>query len=61
MRVKDPGEPPTEQRRLVMLQWADLHTYSGDLADEKKDFEAAVCEYEEAEACVPSASGRKRP
>ncbi|MBE7507239.1 MAG: DUF1028 domain-containing protein [Planctomycetia bacterium] len=53
LRVEDHEQPLTELRRLVKLQRAYLHMNAGDLAIEKKDFEAAVREYRAAEACAP--------
>lgn len=53
LRVEDHERPLKELRRLVMLQRAYLHMNAGDLAIEKKDFEAAVREYEAAEASAP--------
>jgi len=53
LRVEDHTQPLKELRRLVMLQRAYLHMNAGDLAIEKKDFDAAVREYEAAEACAP--------
>ncbi len=53
LRVEDHEQPLKELRRLVKLQRAYLHMNAGDLAIEKKDFEAAVREYRAAEACAP--------
>lgn len=53
LRVEDHPQPLVELRRLVKLQRAYLHMNAGDLAIEKKDFDAAVREYKAAQACAP--------
>jgi uncharacterized Ntn-hydrolase superfamily protein len=53
LRVDDSPQPLKELRRLVRLQRAYNHMNAGDLAVEKKDNEAALREYSEAEKLVP--------
>jgi uncharacterized Ntn-hydrolase superfamily protein len=53
LRVEDHPQPLVELKRLVQLQRAYLHMNAGDLAIEKKDFEAAGREYTAAEKLAP--------
>ncbi len=53
LRVEDHANPVAELRRLVGVQRAYNHMNAGDLAVEKKDFEAANREYTAAAKLAP--------
>ena len=53
LRVEDHPQPVVELKRLVKLQRAYLHMNAGDLAIEKKEFDAAGREYAEAARLAP--------
>ncbi len=53
LRVEDHADPVAELRRLLTLARAYNHMNAGDLAIEKKDFDAAEREYAAAAALAP--------